>query len=233
MLKGRERGKNGSTKRTSVREGDLNLNLLLPKTPVLLLTLSFPFYRLPCQATLCIYQCQARRGGGGGWGVGHRVRILTFSKKTLSKSPPLGKKCLLKVSVTIGLLLFCSLKLKDQCMTSDENPHPGDYFTVKFPGHPSSLTLIGALLRPSTLFWPEKNLCQPVSYLTNPFNTATPLTQKHFVASWNRINGAPLYQFNRLTTPGAALCIYQGLTQSLETFRTLLSGVILLVTKCQ
>ena len=141
---------------------------------------------------------------GGGWGVGHRVRILTFSKKTLSKSPPLGKKCLLKVSVTIGLLLFCSLKLKDQCMTSDENPHPGDYFAVKFPGHPSSLTLIGALLRPSTLFWPEKNLCQPVSYLTNPFNTATPLIQKLFVASWNRINGAPLHQFNRLTYPGSS-----------------------------
>ena len=32
-----------------------------------------------------------RRGGGEG-GFGHRVEILTFSKKKISRSPPLGKK---------------------------------------------------------------------------------------------------------------------------------------------
>ena len=52
------------------------------------------------------YQCQGRRGGGeGGWGCGHRVGILTFSKKNYQNSHHRAKYNGQKY----GLILFCSL----------------------------------------------------------------------------------------------------------------------------
>ena len=48
---------------------------------------------------LCTYQCQARGGGG----------ILTFSEKIIIIPTPGGK-----LAETNGLLLFCSIKLKDE-----------------------------------------------------------------------------------------------------------------------
>ena len=60
---------------------------------------------------LCTYQCQARGGGGG---VGHRVGILTFSKKNYQNPHPRGEKEMSKLAETNGLLLFYSIKLKDE-----------------------------------------------------------------------------------------------------------------------
>ena len=51
-----------------------------------------------------------KRGGR----VGHRVGVLTFSKKIISNYPPPGKKKLSKLAETNGLLLFYYIKMKDQ-----------------------------------------------------------------------------------------------------------------------
>ena len=51
------------------------------------------------------------RGGGG---VGHRVGILTFSKKNYQNPHHRAKKELSKLVETTGLLLFYSIKLKDE-----------------------------------------------------------------------------------------------------------------------
>jgi len=79
---------------------------------------------------------------GGGGDVGHRVGILTFCKKKLSKSPPPGKKLWSKVWFT-SLLFFVIGR------SNDQNPH------TLGTGHsqiragcptplPSSFTLISA-----------------------------------------------------------------------------------------
>ena len=56
---------------------------------------------------------------GGGGGVGHRVGILTFSKRDYQNPPPPGKKALSKLAETNGLLLFYYIKLKDQMHRQD------------------------------------------------------------------------------------------------------------------
>ena len=76
----------------------------------------------PALTFLCTYQCQARGGGG----VGHRVGILTFSKKIV-KIPTPGEKELSKLAEKNGFLLFYSLKLKDKMHNVRSKSPPWGY----------------------------------------------------------------------------------------------------------
>ena len=88
--------------------------------------MSKTFQKLPSSQTLSIdYAPISVKPEGGGGGVGHRVGILTCSKKII-KIPTPGEKESSKLAETNGLLLFYSIKLKDECMMPDQNPHPGD-----------------------------------------------------------------------------------------------------------
>ena len=91
--------------------------------------------------------------GGGGGGVGHRVGILTFSKKNYQIPTP-GRKRIVKVSSKNSLLLFYYIKLKDQMHDVGSKSPPWGYTPQSnshgLPPSPSGLTLIGALPRKFT-----------------------------------------------------------------------------------
>ena len=59
--------------------------------------------------------------GGGG----HRVGVLTFSKKNI-KIPTPGQKRIVKISRNKWLTSLLPYEIERKYMMSDQNPHPGD-----------------------------------------------------------------------------------------------------------
>ena len=63
-----------------------------------------------------------------GGGVGHRVGILTFSKRNYQNPHPWAKKSFSKLLETNVYFSFTIWNWKIKCMLCDENPHPGDTY---------------------------------------------------------------------------------------------------------